>query len=259
MDKLLAEVANTDRGARATEKKKLQVRELIESLGKATQTSLPLDDQCKSSTDDDRILNSPLIFGEYDVSYTATGSKQYGEPAGGRFRGSLARYLFKTEKVRQNIYSPNIVENIVEFIIFGIFLGRVSLSGSFQKYSKNETDSINDDISSDGQVIKDCSNTIRANFEKPKIELKIGNVTIMSVRIGPSSTVVLKTTYVDERVRLGIGGRGSLFVFTRINENESRSIENVRATSQQSAQTVNQGRRTNLAMLWEVSHLSFWD
>lgn len=34
-------------------------------------------------------------------------------------------------------------------------------------------------------------------------------------RTGPPSSVVLKTTYVDERVRLGKGSRGSLFVFTR--------------------------------------------
>lgn len=34
-------------------------------------------------------------------------------------------------------------------------------------------------------------------------------------RIGGDSTVVLKTTYLDDRVRLGRGSRGSLFVFTR--------------------------------------------
>ena len=34
-------------------------------------------------------------------------------------------------------------------------------------------------------------------------------------RIGPESTVVLKSTFLDERVRVGKGSRGSLFVFTR--------------------------------------------
>ena len=38
---------------------------------------------------------------------------------------------------------------------------------------------------------------------------------IVACRIGPPSSVVLKTTYVDDRVRLGKGSRGSLFVFTR--------------------------------------------
>ena len=33
--------------------------------------------------------------------------------------------------------------------------------------------------------------------------------------LGPPSSVQLTTTYLDERVRLGKGSRGSLFVFTR--------------------------------------------
>jgi hypothetical protein len=32
---------------------------------------------------------------------------------------------------------------------------------------------------------------------------------------GPPSSVQLTTTYLDERIRLGKGSRGSLFVFTR--------------------------------------------
>ena len=44
-------------------------------------------------------------------------------------------------------------------------------------------------------------------------------------RIGPPSSVVLKTTYLDERVRLGKGSRGSLFVFTRGGESERAGME----------------------------------
>ena len=47
-------------------------------------------------------------------------------------------------------------------------------------------------------------------FDSPVLSL--GGI---HTRIGPPSSVVLKTTYVDERVRLGRGSRGSLFVFTR--------------------------------------------
>ena len=48
-------------------------------------------------------------------------------------------------------------------------------------------------------------------FDPPVLSLPAG----IHIRIGPPSTVVLKTTFVDERVRLGKGSRGSLFVFTR--------------------------------------------
>jgi hypothetical protein len=50
----------------------------------------------------------------------------------------------------------------------------------------------------------------RVLFDRPV--LKIG---ALCARIGPPSEVELKTTYLDDRVRLGKGSRGSLFVFSR--------------------------------------------
>lgn len=38
---------------------------------------------------------------------------------------------------------------------------------------------------------------------------------IIIIAAGPPSSVELQTQYLDERVRLGKGSRGSLFVFTR--------------------------------------------
>ena len=51
---------------------------------------------------------------------------------------------------------------------------------------------------------------MRVRFEQPR--LKLGPVTM---GFGPSSEVELATTYLDERVRLGKGSRGSVFVFVR--------------------------------------------
>ena len=48
-------------------------------------------------------------------------------------------------------------------------------------------------------------------FDRPVLSIPGG----IHIRIGPPSTVVLKTTFLDERVRVGKGSRGSLFVFTR--------------------------------------------
>lgn len=47
-------------------------------------------------------------------------------------------------------------------------------------------------------------------FERPELVLPG-----LALRIGPRSSVELATTYLDERVRLGRGSRGSRFVFTR--------------------------------------------
>lgn len=47
-------------------------------------------------------------------------------------------------------------------------------------------------------------------FERPELVLPG-----LALRIGPRSSVQLATTYLDERVRLGRGSRGSLFIFTR--------------------------------------------
>ena len=48
-------------------------------------------------------------------------------------------------------------------------------------------------------------------FEPPRVSLPGG----VNLAVGPTSSVVLTTTYLDDRVRLGRGSRGSSFVFTR--------------------------------------------
>lgn len=58
--------------------------------------------------------------------------------------------------------------------------------------------------------VKSCS-AVQVSFEPPRVSLPGG----ISLAVGPTSSVVLSTTYLDERVRLGKGGRGSRFVFTR--------------------------------------------
>jgi hypothetical protein len=50
----------------------------------------------------------------------------------------------------------------------------------------------------------------QVRFERPELVLPG-----LALRIGPPSAVQLATTYLDERVRLGRGSRGSRFVFVR--------------------------------------------
>ena len=60
------------------------------------------------------------------------------------------------------------------------------------------------------------SGTVRADFEAPLIT--IGG---LSVSIGPISNVVLDTPYLDEKIRLGVGARGSVFIFRKTMEEKA--------------------------------------
>ena len=179
--KALAElVKNSDVGNAMSVDDREKVNEGIEAL-EATQLS-------------DRTCENEGIFGFYDVSYVSVGKDQVGNPAGGRFRSPLGRFLFKTIGLEQNLFAPNRIENRVAFTVLGCLPGEVTLEGTF-----GAVDGLND------------GRTVKADFDPPGISVAGGP----KLRIGPKSSVVLSTTYLDESVRLGKGSRGSLFVFTR--------------------------------------------
>ncbi len=80
----------------------------------------------------------------------------------------------------------------VSFKLLGVLAGYVGLRGRLQ-------------------AVGDAGDTVKVQFEPP--ELSLGSAVVL--RIGPPSSVQLTTTYLDEHVRLGLGSRGSLFVFRR--------------------------------------------
>ena len=92
----------------------------------------------------------------------------------------------------QHVPEPNWTDLQVSFKLLGLLAGHVGLRGRLQ-------------------AVGDSGDTARVQFEPP--ELSLGSA--LSLRIGPPSSVQLTTTYLDDRVRLGVGSRGSLFVFTR--------------------------------------------
>ncbi|XBI58176.1 hypothetical protein VPH35_039438 [Triticum aestivum] len=131
----------------------------------------------------DEPVKSPLIFGDWDVVYCSVPTSP-----GGIYRTPLGRLVFKTDDMVQVVEAPDIVRNKVSFSIFGLD-GAVSLTGKL-----NVLD----------------SKWIQVIFEPP--ELKVGS---LGFRYGGESEVKLEITYVDEKIRLGKGSRGSLFVFLR--------------------------------------------
>jgi hypothetical protein len=145
-----------------------------------------------------RPLEDPRIFGPYNVAYVSPGNKQYGQPVGGRFRTGAGKLLFRTRGLFQGVFPPDVVTNKVAFSLFGCLPGAVGLRGRLVSVPQAEGG-------------RDEKDTAKVFFDPPVLSLPGG----IHARIGPPSSVVLTTTYLDERVRLGRGSRGSLFVFTR--------------------------------------------
>ncbi|KAK4277093.1 hypothetical protein QN277_015144 [Acacia crassicarpa] len=130
-------------------------------------------------------VKCPLIFGDWDVVYCSRPTSP-----GGGYRSALGRLFFKTNQMIQVVEAPDIVRNKVCFSLFGFLNGEVSLKGKLTAL--------------DGEWIQ-------VVFEAP--ELKVGS---LEVQYGGQSEVKLRITYVDDKIRLGVGSRGSLFVFKRI-------------------------------------------
>ncbi|EPS61283.1 hypothetical protein M569_13514 [Genlisea aurea] len=129
-------------------------------------------------------VKSPLIFGEWDVLYCSNPTSP-----GGGYRSSIGRLVFKTKEMVQAVEAPDTVRNRVAFSLLGFLDGEVSLKGRL--------------IAVDGKWI-------RVVFEPP--ELKLGG---LELKYGGESEVELQITYIDDKIRLGKGSRGSLFVFRK--------------------------------------------
>ena len=222
---ILATIADTDSGKTVTPEQRRATDLNIARLEAVGATQTP------------NALNNPNIFGDYDVSYVSAGGEQVGNPAGGRFRGGLGAALFRTTGLEQNLYEPDVVVNRVAFLVFGLIPGEVVLEGTFAPVEKEEETaaeaaaaraateadlekmSAKEKRAGRSAIYRDAENqkyagdgmTVRAAFDPPRITL--GGLPAFSV--GPKSSVVLSTTYLDQDVRLGKGSRGSLFVFAR--------------------------------------------
>uniref|UniRef100_M4CQN6 Plastid lipid-associated protein/fibrillin conserved domain-containing protein n=1 Tax=Brassica campestris TaxID=3711 RepID=M4CQN6_BRACM len=129
-------------------------------------------------------VKCPLIFGDWDVVYCSVPTSP-----GGGYRSVIGRLFFRTNEMIQGIDSPDIVRNRVSFTALGFLDGDVSLTGKLKVLD---------------------SEWVQVIFEPP--ELKVGS---LEFKYGFESEVKLRITYVDEKLRLGLGSRGSLFVFRR--------------------------------------------
>ncbi|KAH9608339.1 hypothetical protein KSS87_023458 [Heliosperma pusillum] len=106
---ILSKVIQTDRGVQLTRDEHKAVGEL------ATQLQI----FCV-----DAPVNSPLIFGEWDVVYCSNPTSP-----GGGYRSAIGRLIFNTKEMIQAVEAPDIVRNKVSLSAFGFLDGEVSLKG----------------------------------------------------------------------------------------------------------------------------------
>ncbi|PKI32941.1 probable plastid-lipid-associated protein 8, chloroplastic [Punica granatum] len=129
-------------------------------------------------------VKSPLIFGDWDVVYCSRPTSP-----GGGYRSAVGRLFFQTKEMVQALEAPDIVRNKVSFSLLGFLDGEVSLKGKLKALDYE---------------------WIQVIFEAPQLQL--GG---LEFSYGGQSEVKLQIMYIDEKIRLGKGNRGSLFVFRR--------------------------------------------
>jgi hypothetical protein len=121
---------------------------------------------------------------------------------------SLIEEPIKTEKPSR-VYAINYITGK----LFRFLTVSVILKGAVQKITETERTQM---TAKYGTTLS--PGTVRADFESPLVT--IGGV---GIRIGPNSNVVLDTPYLDDKIRLGMGARGSAFIFKRTKDSRANN------------------------------------
>lgn len=171
-----------------------------------------LDTLPASHTPADAVVEDPRLAGAYDVAYVSAGDG--GTPAGGRLRSGLGRALFPTTALVQALTSGGVVINVVRFRLLGLLPGLLLLVGTLRRATAADLPAPSSRTSSVSARSVLPPGAVHVTFERPRLALGVPPLRAV-VSLGRASTVVLGTTYLDDRIRVGRGGRGSWFVFTR--------------------------------------------
>ena len=189
-----------------------------------------------SNDDDENIGRFEPALGLYDVSHVQTARKG-DNPVGGKWtrKNKLAQQLFSTRRTFQHLIPTNstglgrlhtrarrpVVAECINVISLDAFFKllrlNVILRGDAIPLTMEERTS--------PKLVGKLSNlAVRAFFDPPRIIL--GKGTWLNLELGPNTSVVLDTTYVDDSVRIGKGGTsGTKFIFFRCGESDDEEEE----------------------------------
>ncbi|CAJ1929396.1 unnamed protein product [Cylindrotheca closterium] len=192
----------------------------------------------KNNESEDQEENFDELIGYYNVSYTLT-SKPKENPVGGKWTRS--QRLLKIQRTMQHVLPLSsssstsssakgaAVAQVINAIFLECFWGLlpiwIVLRGDavpLNKIPKEEpstkaTTNKGKKKKSPPSLLPGLSpRTVRAYFDSPRFA--IGKFVFS---FGPTSSVVLDTPYIDDRIRLGVGGTsGTKFVFSRIKDEQ---------------------------------------
>lgn len=223
--------------------KREEIRSLIQILEASFRTLRKKsgnddDDDASSSSSSGPSSRFDPVLGLYDVIYTQP-IRDGDNPVGGKWtrNNGLAQRLLRTRNTYQHILPFNttglssvssssssqntsdVAATVAEAVnvitleaLFRLIRLTIILRGDAVPLTSEERTSI---PPSDQLPLSDLA--VRAYFDPPRIVFgKQGR--ILNVNLGPRTRVVLDATYVDDKIRLGRGGRGTRFVFRRCDE-----------------------------------------
>lgn len=202
-----------------------------------------LEDSYSGYSNNDRF--APLL-GLYAVSAVLP-SKPGENPVGGKWtrKEGIAQKLLRTRATYQHLlpvnstgylptsanYAASAVGEAVNVISLEALLGLIRLNvilrGDAIPLSNDERKQCEEEAASRAKerrlvnkVGKLSSLTVRAKFDPPRIVFgRKGK--ILNLNLGPRSSVVLDTTYCDDKIRVGKGGTsGTKFVFRRLRSDD---------------------------------------
>jgi hypothetical protein len=196
VDQLLATVAGTDRGVRATD----ATRKIVDGL---------VDRLERSYAGADAFAAPDYLFRDTEVVYVGQKNSRAANAAGGKFRGRAGRVLFRTTALYQCL-AAGVAVNVVRWRLLGLLPGLAVLRGGLAKepdvaaYAAKYNTSLSE-------------NTVVADFDAPRVA--VGPLVFVA---GPTSDVRLDTTYLDERIRISRGGSSGIpFVFRALESGDA--------------------------------------
>jgi hypothetical protein len=181
--------------------------------------------------DDDNSKRFEPLLGLYNVSHVQTANKG-DNPVGGKWtrKNKLAQQIFSTRRTYQHLLPTNstglgasretgdvdVVAEAVNVISLDAFFKLVRLNIILRGDAVPLTVAERNSPKMAGKL---SNLAVRAFFDAPRIVLGKGRW--LNLQLGPSTSVVLDTTYVDEKVRIGRGGTsGTRFIFFRCSSDE---------------------------------------
>lgn len=194
---LLQLIDGTDRGVAATIEQRSAISTKIIALEESWQNSSALEQPNK-------------LFRYAEVAYVGQSSSVRANAAGGKYRGSLGRLLCPTDALFQHLLAEGAF-NVIHFRLLGLVPGAAILQGAWRPASSGTIEELRRRALEAGRpAISD--NLLTVDFEAPRIAFgREGRV--LSLRFGPTSSVQLDTTYLDDRIRIARGGTsGTPFV-----------------------------------------------